>query len=474
MRPTTVVKRDGQLVPFDVVRIAHAITRAQHSVGIYDRAQAEELARVVQEHLERGCDQPSLGIEDVQDAVIHVLQESGNYEVAIAYARYRDARERFRRARRVLGEHNAAPHLAVVDPDGRRRPWDRTWLREILVNRYGIDVKAADDAILQVEANLADSSMTELSTPLLLSLVDAALVRCGMHDLAAERAPLRVERALARRLLHSTADGQQAVVGCGRAALEQLSLAEKVPQQVTALYSRGRLWVDGFDDPRRGSHHLATVDGTSNPWQVLTQAFSLAAEAKRHWRRMSLVLPPSILGHLERGATTLVQPITALAHLAFIYLYCDGRTPLLSRWPFPDGRVSIATYNDDFLLLRQLQEMRLPLLSGPHLMQGNYRGRVTVESAINAQGLEGEYSQMDSLAMALVTAVRLRLTQLGDSPVFSGGELRFAIFGLPANSPSNEYLERQVVQEGLRNGLTLSRGAHLTEEACVHLGRLLE
>ena len=107
-------------------------------------------------------------------------------------------------------------------------------------------------------------------------------------------------------------------------------------------------------------------------------------------------------------------------------------------------------------------------------MQGNYRSRVTVESAINAQGLEGEYSQMDSLAMALVAAVRVRLSQLGDSPLFSGGELRFAIFGLPANSASNDYLERQVVQEGLRNGLTLSRGAHLTEEACIHLGRLLE
>jgi transcriptional regulator NrdR family protein len=474
MRPTTVVKRDGQLVPFDVVRIAHAITRAQQAVGIEDRAQAEELARVVLEHLERGCDQPSLGIEDVQDAVVHVLQESGNYDAAIAYARYRDARERFRRARRVLGEHNAAPHLAVVDPDGRRRPWERGWLRELLVTRYGIDAKAADDAIVQVEANLADSSLTELGTPLLMSLVDAALVRCGMHDLASERAPLRIERPLARRLLDKAGDGQDAVLGCGRAALEQLSLAERVPPQVTALYCRGRLWVDGFDDPRRGSHHVATVDGTSNPWQVLTQAFSLAAEAKRNWRRLSLVLPPSILGHLERGATTLVQPITALSHLGFVYLYCDGRTPLLARWPFPGGRVSIATYNDDFLLLRQLQEMSLPLLSGPHLMQGNHRGRVTVECAINAQGLDGEYSQMDALAMALVTAVRLRLSQLGDSPVFAGGDLRFAIFGLPGSSPSNDYLERQVIQEGLRNSLTLTRSSHLTEEACIHLGRLLE
>ena len=474
MKPTTVVKRDGQLVPFDVVRIAHAVTRAQQAVGIEDVAQAEELARVVVEYLERACDQASLGIEDVQNAVVHVLQESGNYEAAIAYARYRDARERFRRTRRVLGEQTAAPHLFVVDPDGRRRPWERLWLQELLVTRYAINVKAADDAILQVEANLADSSLTQISTPLLLSLIDAALVRCGMHDLAAERAPLRIERPLAQRLLAKAKDGQQAVVACGRAALEQLSLTERVPAQVTALYCRGRLWIDGFDDPMRGSHHTASIDGTSNPWQVLTQAFSIAAEAKRHWRRVSIVLPPSILGHLERGANTLVEPIAALAHLSFVYLYCDGRTPLLSSWPFPAGRVSIATYNDDFLLLRQLQEMRLPLLSGPHLMQGHYRGRITVESAINAQGLEGEYSQLDGLAMALVAALRLRLTQLGDSPIFAGGDLRFAIFGLPATSASIDYLERQIIQEALRAGLTVARSSHLSEEACIHLGLLLE
>lgn len=474
MKPLTVTKRDGQCVPFDHARIAKAIARAQHAVGIDNDALADELARVVVEHLERGCDQPTLGIEEVQDAVVHVLQESGNYEVAMAYARYRDARERFRRSRQVLGERKDSPNLAVVDVDGRRRPWDRRWLGEWLCERYGLDAKAAADAIIQVEGMLADSSLTELTTPLLLSLVDAGLVRCGMHSVAAERAPLRVERPLARRMIEAAADGQQAVLGCGRAALEQLSLAERLPAQAVQLYCRGRLWIDGLDDPRRGSHFTATIDGTTNPWQVLTQAFSLAADAKRHWRRVSLVLPPSILGHVERGGTSLVQPIAALANLGFIFLYCDGRTPLLSRWPFPGGRVSIATYNDDFLLLRQLQELRLPLLSGPHLMQGGYRGRTTVESAINAQGLDGEYSQMDAVAMALVAGVRVRLAQLGSSPVFVGGDLRFAIFGLPTNSASYEYLERQVVQEGLRNDLTLVRSSHLTEEACIHLGRLLE
>jgi len=474
MKPLEVVKRDGQAVPFDQGRIANAIARAQHAIGIEDNALASELARVVVEYLERACDQPSLGIEDVQNAVVHVLQESGNYEVAIAYARYRDARERFRRTRRVLGEGESAPNLCVIDIDGRRRPWSRDWLMTMLQDRYQLDAKGAREAVIQVEALLAESSLTELGAPLLLSLVDAALVRCGMHTQASERAPLRLERSRARKQLEEAADGQQAVLGCGRGLFEQLSLAEQYPSQVVNLYCRGRLWVDGLDDPRRGSHFLATVDGTSNPWQVLTQAFSLAAEAKRDWRRLSLVLPPSILGHLERGGTTLVQPIAALANLGFIYLYCDGRTPLLTRWPFSGGRVSIATYNDDFLLLRQLQEMRLPLLSGPHLMQGAYRGRVLVESALNAQGLEGEYSQMDGLAMGLIAALKVRLTQMAQSPALGGGDLRFAIFGLPPNSASNEYLERQVIQEGLRAGISLSRNSHLTEEACAHLGRLLE
>jgi hypothetical protein len=472
-----VVKRDGQQVPFEDARIGHAILRAQQAVGVDDEALAAELARVVVEHLERSCDQVALGIEDIQDAVVHVLHESGNYEVAIAYARYRDARERFRRSRRLSGaggESAGALNLVVLDLEGRRRAWERGWLQTLLVERHGLPPKAASEAILQVEATLADTSLTELAVPLLFSLVDAALVRCGMHSLAAERAPLRLERDQVRAYTATASDGHQAVMRCGRGVLEQMSMAEGYPSQVIALYARGRLWVDGLDDARRGSNFTATVEGSSNPWQVLTQAFSVAAEARRHWRRISLVLPPGILGHLERGGATLVQPIAALANLAFIYLYCDGRTPLLSRWPFPGGRVSIATYNDDFLLLRQLQEMRLPLLSGPHLMQGGYRSRVAVEFALNAQGMEGEYSQMDVLAMGLAGAARARLAQLGDSPVFAGGDLRFAIFGLPPNSPSNDYLERQVVQEGLRIGLTLNRSTHLSEEACAHLGRLLE
>jgi transcriptional regulator NrdR family protein len=480
VRPTAIVKRDGSEVPFDLARIGAAISKALHAVAIDDKALAAELARVVLEHLERTSDQSVLGIEEVQDAVVHVLQESGYYDAARAYIRYRDERERFRRERRALvaatGDDAARPNLMVVDLDGRRRQWDRGWLQQQLVSRYRLEPKAAEDALLQVEASLAGTAVSELSAPLVLSLVDAALVRCGMHSAAHERTPLRIDRAEAKAALEAV-DGFEALQRCGRRVFEQLSLAECYPQSVVRLFTRGRLWIDGLDDPKRGSQYTATIDGNSNPWQVLTNAYSVAAEASRRWRRVRLVLPPSILGHLERGAAALVQPVCALASLAYVYLYCDGRTPLLSAWPFSGHRVSIATYNDDFLLLRQLQEMGLPMISGSHLMRGGYRARVAVELALNAQGLEGEFSQMDGLAMGLVAAARVRLAQLG---LLQGGvaqgdtDVRFAIFGLTLHSTSNEYLERQVVQEGLRNGLTLTRSSNLPEEACAHLARLLE
>lgn len=474
MTPSLVVKRDGQEVPFERARITSAIARAQHAVGINDPALAEELAQVVEEFLGRACDAPRLGIEEVQNAVVHVLQESGNYDAAIAYTRYRDSRERVRRIRRLDGETTVAPNLTVIDLDGRRRPWRRDWLAEQLIARHGLDAKSAQDALVQVESFLAESPATELTAPVLFSLVDAALVRCGKHHVAADRAPLRIDRHELRRVLGTANEGLHAVMAAGRMALNQLSLAEALPPQAALLHDRGRLWIDGLDDPRRGSRFIATVDSHSNPWQVLTNAFQMAAEARTHWRRVDLVLPASILGHLERGAKTLVGPLRALAELAFVYLYCDGRTPLLAEWPFSGSRVSIATYNDDFLLLRDLQARRLPLLSGPHLMQGDYRHRVAVDVAFNAQGLDGEYSQMDSLAMAAASAVRVRLDQLGTHTCFQDAELRFAIFGLPANSSSNDYLERQVAQEGQRLGLTLQRSSHLADEACAHLARLLE
>ena len=134
---------------------------------------------------------------------------------------------------------------------------------------------------------------------------------------------------------------------------------------------------------------------------------------------------------------------------------------------------SLATYAQDFLILRRLQELELEHLSGPTLMKGGYRRRVAVALALNAQGLDEQFSQLDHLAMGLVAAAKSRLEQLNRSNL-AGADVRYAIYGLPPGCSSSEYLERQITQEGLRCGFALSRTSSLPAAACSHLSRLFD
>ena len=480
MKPLAIIKRDGRIDPFVPTRIGEALHKALCAVGEDDRALADELAQVVAEHLERTTDRTQIALEEVQDAVVHVLQESGQYKAAIAFARYRDERERQRRSDRLSGTTEAAPNLLVLDGEGRYRRWDRTWLAGVLMAQYALDARAADKVVPMVEELLAGTAVDELSMPVLLSLIDTALVRSGMHAVAAQRTAIRVDRPQVDALVANVQnDGAGMLAAAGRALFHQWALQGRYPLAVRRLHASGRLWFDGIDDPRRGSQFTAVLDCPANPWQILTSALSLAQDANRSWRRVRLVLPPNLLGHLERGARQFLAPLTALSEQAQVFLACDGRTPLLSDWPFPApprdsnrNAVSIAVAHDDYLVMRQVQDLGLPLMSGPHLFEPGWRAKVVIESALNAQGLDGEFSTLDGLAMALVAAAQVRLTQLGS--VADGAEIRFSIFGLPAHAPSSDYLERQVTQEGLRAGLTLRRSTHLSEDACAHLGRLLE
>ena len=480
MKPLAIIKRDGRIDQFVPARIGEALHKALCAVGEEDRALADELAQVVAEHLERTTDRTQIALEEVQDAVVHVLQESGQYRAAIAFARYRDERERQRRSDRLSGTTEASPNLLVLDDEGRYRRWDRIWLANVLATQYALDARATDKVLPLVEELLSGTAVDELSMPVLLSLIDTALVRCGMHAVAAQRTAIRVDRPLLEGLVAApTRDGATVLADAGRALFHQWALQGQYPLAVRRLHASGRLWFDGLDDPRRGSQFTAVLDGPANPWQILTTALTVANEAKRHWRRVRLVLPPNLLGHLERGARQFLEPLMALSEQAQVYLACDGRTPLLADWPFPApahgsrrNPVSIAVAHDDFLVMRQVQDLGLPLLAGPHLFEPGWKAKVAVELALNAQGLDGEFSTLDGLAMGLIVAAQVRLGHLG--VLAEGAEIRFSLFGLPAHAPSSDYLQRQVTQEGLRAGLTLRRSTHLSEDACAHLGRLLE
>lgn len=112
----TVKKRDGREKPFNIEKIAGAIVKALRASGeLNEQAQDEsrqisllgsqgedflqknalEMAFAVAEHLE-GSGTRSPGIEEIQDAVEHVLVERGLADTAKVYILYRHERSRVR------------------------------------------------------------------------------------------------------------------------------------------------------------------------------------------------------------------------------------------------------------------------------------------------------------------------------------------------------------------------------------------
>ncbi len=85
-----IVKRNGQVVPFDKEKIVNAIFRAAVEVGGHDRRLAEILAEKVVHQLELSKMPPALpSVEEVQDIIEKELIESGHAKTAKKFILYR-------------------------------------------------------------------------------------------------------------------------------------------------------------------------------------------------------------------------------------------------------------------------------------------------------------------------------------------------------------------------------------------------
>lgn len=95
-----IIKREGNLVPYDRDRISAAIFRAQASVAEADRKTAEALAAEVENALvESYGEDATPSVEEIQDIVESVLIRTGRVETARAYIIYRNERARARASR---------------------------------------------------------------------------------------------------------------------------------------------------------------------------------------------------------------------------------------------------------------------------------------------------------------------------------------------------------------------------------------
>ncbi|MBE5041237.1 anaerobic ribonucleoside triphosphate reductase [Ructibacterium gallinarum] len=91
----TIVKRDGREVGFDIEKIASAIYRAAEAIGGKDYQTSMDLAKQVSEYIEeQNIVRPT--VEQIQDAVEHILIEEGHSRTAKEFILYRSQRTRIR------------------------------------------------------------------------------------------------------------------------------------------------------------------------------------------------------------------------------------------------------------------------------------------------------------------------------------------------------------------------------------------
>ncbi len=175
-----VIRRNGELAPFDPGKISIAMTKAFLAVEGHQRSPAriratvEQLTVQVVQSLTRRMPQGgSVHIEDIQDQVELAMMRAGEHTVARDYVLYREERAKLRREREQAQAAHAktATVLHLTAPDGTRRPLDAVQLAARIATSCAGLTEVDPAAILQETLrNLFDgASELDLSQALVMS-----------------------------------------------------------------------------------------------------------------------------------------------------------------------------------------------------------------------------------------------------------------------------------------------------------------
>ncbi|HIQ80131.1 MAG TPA: anaerobic ribonucleoside triphosphate reductase [Candidatus Scatavimonas merdigallinarum] len=117
---TSIEKRDGRTVQFDLKKITDAIFKAAQAIGGNDYEAAQELAKKVRDHLEKET-QATPTVEHVQDVVEKILIENGHARTAKEFILYRAERTRVREMNtRLMKIYEDLTFKAAKDNDVKR------------------------------------------------------------------------------------------------------------------------------------------------------------------------------------------------------------------------------------------------------------------------------------------------------------------------------------------------------------------
>ncbi len=101
-RITHVIKRTGRMVLFNEAKVVQVIWKAMDAEGEGTREDAEEVAELVIQKLNKDFPEKAPTVEDVQDRVEQALMESGHTAVAKGYILYRNERAKLREQKSAL------------------------------------------------------------------------------------------------------------------------------------------------------------------------------------------------------------------------------------------------------------------------------------------------------------------------------------------------------------------------------------
>ena len=110
----TIIKRDGQLVPFDAEKISFAIFKALRAIGKPDRHIAVKYCNQVIEEINIAIRKDSPTVEETQDIVEKTLFENNEYKAAKAYIIYRYQHQSIRNAKEMFSNIDMVHHNSLL------------------------------------------------------------------------------------------------------------------------------------------------------------------------------------------------------------------------------------------------------------------------------------------------------------------------------------------------------------------------
>ncbi|MDO5292694.1 MAG: ribonucleoside triphosphate reductase [bacterium] len=115
-----VIKRDGEIAGFDLSKISNAITKAFKATSKqFDEDIINLLTLRVTSDFQSKIKDGKISVEDVQDSVEHVLEQTGYTDVAKAYILYRKNREKIRNMKSTILDYKEIVNSYVKEEDWR-------------------------------------------------------------------------------------------------------------------------------------------------------------------------------------------------------------------------------------------------------------------------------------------------------------------------------------------------------------------